>query len=52
MKKKPVLNRVLAVPDFKKTVAIIIGIENYSPKQHQIPRVKYAESDALLLKKH
>lgn len=45
------INRKLAVNNFKKTVAIIIGIENYAPKdQNQIPSVKYARDDAILFK--
>ena len=44
-------NKTLTVSKFEKTVAIIIGIENYAPKvQNQIPPVKYAEKDALLFK--
>lgn len=44
-------NKRLAVPNFKRTVAIIIGIENYAPKdKNQIPPVKYAEKDAILFK--
>lgn len=34
----------LNVPNFDKTIAIIIGIENYLPKNH-IKRVKYANAD-------
>ncbi|WFA09198.1 RNA-binding domain-containing protein [Tissierella sp. Yu-01] len=34
-------------PQFKRTIAIIISIENYFPKQrNQIPPVKYANNDA------
>lgn len=45
-------NKTLTVPKYEKTVAIIIGIENYAPNdKHQIPPVKYAENDALLFKK-
>ncbi len=44
-------DKALTVSKFKKTVAIVIGIENYASKgQNQISDVKYAESDALLFK--
>ncbi|MBB1360270.1 caspase family protein, partial [Pseudoalteromonas sp. SG45-6] len=46
-----VTNR-LAVADFETTVAIIIGIEDYKPRDNnQVSPVKYAEKDALLFKK-
>ena len=39
----PIVNN----PQFKRTIAIIISIENYFPKQrNQIPPVKYANNDA------
>lgn len=38
-------------PQFKRTIAIIISIENYFPKQrNQIPSVKYANNDAAKFK--
>ncbi|ACV62401.1 putative transcriptional regulator [Desulfofarcimen acetoxidans DSM 771] len=38
---------ILNNPDIKRTIAIIIAIETYYPKQrNQIPPVKYADSDA------
>lgn len=38
-------------PQFKRTIAIIISIENYFPKQrNQIPPVKYANSDGAKFK--
>jgi hypothetical protein len=41
----------LAVSDYEKTVAIIIGIENYKSRgTNQVPPVKYAEKDAFLFK--
>jgi len=41
----------LAISDFEKTVAIIIGIENYKSRDNnQVPPVKYAEKDTLLFK--
>ncbi len=41
----------LAISDVEKTVAIIIGIENYKPRDYnQVPPVKYAEKDASLFK--
>ncbi|WP_370980069.1 sacsin N-terminal ATP-binding-like domain-containing protein [Agaribacterium sp. ZY112] len=41
----------LAVSGYEKTVAIIIGIENYKPRgSGQVQSVKYAEEDALLFK--
>jgi len=53
--KKDILASVIepmAVADFERTVAIIIGIENYKPRgNNQVPPVKYAEKDALLFKK-
>ncbi len=43
------IEKSLAVSDFDKTVAIIIGIENYKTRDNsQVPPVKYAEKDALL----
>ncbi len=42
----------LAVSDYERTVAIIIGIENYKSRgTNQVPPVKYAEKDAFLFKK-
>ncbi len=42
----------LAVSEFEKTFAIIIGIENYKSRDNnQISSVKYADKDALLFKK-
>lgn len=44
-------NKTLTVPKYEKTVAIIIGIENYAPKdKHQISPVKYAKNDAMMFK--
>jgi len=44
-------NKIVTTSKYKKTIAIIIGIENYTPKDtNQIPSVKYAENDALLFK--
>jgi hypothetical protein len=44
--------RTLNTPTFSKTIAIIIAIEDYSPReQDQIPTVKYAINDALEIKK-
>lgn len=41
----------LSVSNFDRTVAIIIGIEEYKPRnESQIESVKYAEEDALLFK--
>lgn len=42
----------LAISDIEKTVAIVIGIENYKPREisSQVPPVLYAEKDALLFK--
>lgn len=38
-------------PDFKKTYAIIIAIENYAPHdKNQVSTVKYATNDALIVK--
>jgi hypothetical protein len=43
--------KTLSIPKFAKTIAIVIGIENYAPKaQNQIKPVKYAENDARLFK--
>lgn len=40
-------NSILNLPNCKRTIAIIVAIENYYPKQrNQIPPVKYAERDA------
>lgn len=42
---------ILNNPDIKRTIAIIIAIETYYPKQrNQIPPVKYADSDAIKFK--
>jgi len=42
----------LAVSEFERTLAIIIGIENYKSRDnYQVPSVKYANKDALLFKK-
>ena len=47
----PQADKTLSKPSFEKTVALIIGIENYAPKeQNQVPPVKYAENDARLFK--
>lgn len=47
----PQAEKTLSKPSFEKTVALIIGIENYAPKeQNQVPPVKYAENDARLFK--
>ncbi|MCT6916481.1 MAG: caspase family protein [Bacillus wiedmannii] len=44
---KPLLNK----PNFNKTIAIIIALENYAPRQeNQIREVKYANNDALKFK--
>ena len=46
-KKEPVQKKNLRISDFKKTIAIVIGVENYAPRlQHQIPSVKFASKDA------
>lgn len=46
-----VATKSLSVSEFDKTVAIIIGIENYATKdENQVESVKYAEQDALLFK--
>ncbi len=38
---------IINTPQFNRTIAIIISIENYFPKQrNQIPPVKYANNDA------
>lgn len=38
---------ILNIPNCKRTIVIIVAIENYYPKQrNQIPLVKYAERDA------
>ncbi|WP_344830762.1 ATP-binding protein [Chryseobacterium ginsenosidimutans] len=47
---KETLQTILNIPKFRKTVAIIIGIENYYPKNNIFP-VKYANSDSLKFKK-
>ncbi|ABI40278.1 putative transcriptional regulator [Shewanella sp. MR-4] len=48
----PSMGKTLSIPDFEKTIAIIIGIENYAPRDNnKVPSVKYAENDALLFKK-
>ncbi|UFH31632.1 caspase family protein [Chryseobacterium sp. C-71] len=47
---KETLRTILNIPKFRKTVAIIIGIENYYPKNNIFP-VKYANSDSLKFKK-
>ncbi len=41
--------KVLVTSQFKKTIAIIIGIENYLPRNKILP-VKYAHADALKFK--
>nr|WP_092067907.1 caspase family protein [Dendrosporobacter quercicolus]NSL46839.1 caspase family protein [Dendrosporobacter quercicolus DSM 1736]SDL66017.1 Putative DNA-binding domain-containing protein [Dendrosporobacter quercicolus] len=42
---------VLSVSSYKKTIAIIIAIENYAPREeNQVPKVKYATNDALKFK--
>jgi len=42
---------MLNVSNFRKTVAIIIAIEDYAPKdENQITKVKYANNDALSFK--
>ncbi|UPR48709.1 caspase family protein [Vibrio cyclitrophicus] len=47
----PQAEKTLSKPSFDKTVALIIGIENYATReQNQIPPVKYAERDAHLFK--
>jgi len=44
--------KTLAVSQFNRTIAIIIGIEDYASKdEHQISPVKYADADALKFKK-
>ena len=44
---KPILNN----PQFNKTIAIIIALEKYAPRQdNQIREVKYANNDALRFK--
>jgi len=43
-------SKILNVPDFNRTIAIIIGIEDYLPK-NQISPVKYANADILKVKK-
>lgn len=49
------INKVSSIinnPQFKRTIAIIISIEDYFPKQrNQIPPVKYANNDADKFKK-
>ncbi|MGS2776581.1 sacsin N-terminal ATP-binding-like domain-containing protein [Robertmurraya sp. GLU-23] len=41
----------LSVSSYRKTIAIIIAIENYAPRErNQIPKVKYATNDALKFK--
>ncbi|WP_206107395.1 ATP-binding protein [Paenibacillus apii] len=41
----------ICVSDYKKTIAIIIAIENYSYREeNQVPKVKYATNDALKFK--
>ncbi|WP_272149732.1 sacsin N-terminal ATP-binding-like domain-containing protein [Tenacibaculum aiptasiae] len=48
----PLNKKTLVNQNFTKTVAIIIGIENYAIKEeHQISPVKFAENDALKFKK-
>ncbi len=43
---------IINTPQFKRTIAIIISIEDYFPKQrNQIPSVKYANNDAEKFKK-
>lgn len=44
------IKKTLAVSQFRRTVAIVIGIENYLPK-NQILSVKYANADVLKFKK-
>lgn len=47
----PQAGKTLSKPSFEKTIALIIGIENYAPReQNQVPSVKYAENDARLFK--
>jgi len=44
-------NKELKISEYTRTVAIIIGIENYASKdKNQVDPVKYAENDALLFK--
>jgi len=46
------VTKTLAVQQFSRTIAIIIGIEDYAiKKEHQISPVKYANDDALKFKK-
>ncbi|WP_062054104.1 sacsin N-terminal ATP-binding-like domain-containing protein [Aquimarina longa] len=46
------VSKTLAVPGFNRTIAIIIGIEDYAvKKEHQISPVKYANNDAIKFKK-
>ena len=37
-------------PQFDKTIAIIIAIENYTQRENKVPNVKYATRDALKFK--
>lgn len=41
--------KILSVPDFNRTIAIIIGIEEYLPRNQILP-VKYANADTLKFK--
>lgn len=51
VKTSTVINKTLTTLKYEKTIAIIIGVENYAPRDiNQIPSVKYAEKDALLFK--
>lgn len=44
-------NKEIKISEYTRTIAIIIGIENYTPRdRNQIDDVKYAENDALLFK--
>lgn len=46
-----VVEKSLEQSSYKRTVAMIIAIENYLPKVNQVKQVKYAKNDAMDFKK-
>lgn len=52
LENSPLVNKTtLSVSNYRKTIAIIIAIEEYIPREeNQVPKVKYATDDALKVK--